>query len=188
MGKLILDLAVTLDGYIEGPEGEIDWLVKDENTDFGDILFEILEGVDTIFYGRKSYEAWGNYEPGEHAGTKLKEAYKLLNGKTKIVFSSTIKGDNTNAIFIDSDIKEKVQQIKQETPGNIWVYGGGGLITSLANLGLIDQYRLAVHPVILGKGKPLFKDIKERIGLQLKATRSSSSGVVLLTYNTEIQG
>ncbi|RNL91331.1 dihydrofolate reductase [Sinomicrobium pectinilyticum] len=188
MGRLILNLAVTLDGYIEGPKGEIDWLVKDENTDFGDILFDILEGVDTIFYGRKSYEAWGNYEPGEHAGTKLKEAYKLLHSKTKVVFSSSIKGDNSNAIFIHSDIREKVQKIKRETPGDIWVYGGGELIASLVNLGLINEYRLAVHPVILGEGKPLFRNIKMRTNLQLKATRSSSSGVVLLTYNTDMQG
>lgn len=185
MGKIILDLAVTLDGYIEGPDGEIDWLVKDDKTDFGDILYEILDGVDAIFYGRKSYEAWGNYKPGETAGTKLRDAYELLHSKTKFVFSRTVKNDGTNAVFIHSGIKEKVQDLKREIKGNIWLYGGGNLITSLVNLGLVDEYRLAVHPVILGKGKPLFSDIDKRIKLKLTDTRSSSSGVVLLTYALE---
>ncbi|UGU15997.1 dihydrofolate reductase family protein [Sinomicrobium kalidii] len=183
MGKIILDLAVTLDGFIEGPDGEIDWLVKDDKTDFGDILFEILEGVDAVFYGRKSYEAWGNYRPGENAGAKLREAYALLHSKQKFVFSTTIKGDDTDAVFISSDIEKKVSGLKREIKGDIWLYGGGSLITSLVNSGLVDVFRLAVHPVILGKGKPLFKDINEKIRLKLDTTRASSSGVVLLTYH-----
>lgn len=72
MGKLIVDLAVTLDGFISGPNGEIDWLVKDDRTDFGDILIEILDGIEAIFYGRVSYDLWGNYRPDEKAGSKLK--------------------------------------------------------------------------------------------------------------------
>ncbi|MBC9798251.1 dihydrofolate reductase family protein [Sinomicrobium weinanense] len=185
MGKVILDLAVTLDGHIEGPNGEIDWLVKDDKTDFGDILFEILDGVDAIFYGRKSYEAWGNYQPGENTGTKLRDAYKLLHSKTKYVFSTKLKSDGSNTVFINSGIREKVLNLKRDIKGHIWLYGGGDLITSFVNLGLVDEYRLAVHPVILGEGKLLFKNINKRLRLKLTNTRSSSSGVVLLTYTAE---
>lgn len=182
MGKIILDLAVTLDGYISGPEGEIDWLVKDGEKDFGDILAEILVGIDAVFYGRVSYDLWGNYQPDEKASPKVKESYKLLHSKTKYVFSKTKKKDDSNAIFINEDKKERILDIKHNLDGDIWLYGGGKLITSIMNLGLVDIYRLAVHPVIIGEGIPLFKDIKDRIGLKLIDTEQSKSGVILLTY------
>ncbi len=94
MRKIILDLAVTLDGFIEGPNGEIDWLLEDDQTDFGDILFDILSDIDILFYGRVSYDKWGNYEPGNDASQKLKNAYNLLHRKTKYVFSTTRKNDD----------------------------------------------------------------------------------------------
>lgn len=185
MGKVILDLAVTLDGYISGPNGEIDWLIKDEEADFGDILSEILIDIDAIFYGRLSYDLWGNYQPNEQASSKLKKAYKLMHRKTKYVFSRTKKSDKSNAIFINSDIKENVMGIKENHTGNIWLYGGGKLITTLINLNLVDIYRLAVHPVILGEGKPLFNKKKKKIDLKLTDTKKSNSGVILLTYSFE---
>jgi len=183
MRKIILDLAVTLDGFIEGPNGEIDWLLEDDQTDFGDILFDILSDIDILFYGRVSYDKWGNYEPGNDASQKLKNAYNLLHSKTKYVFSTTRKNDD-NATFINSNIKERVLEIKQQPGKNIWLYGGGNLITTFVNLGLVDVYRLAVHPVILGAGTPLFKDIREKIALQLINVKTSTSGMALLTYQT----
>lgn len=183
MRKIILDLAVTLDGFIEGPNGEIDWLMGDENTDFADILNDILEGIDAIFYGRLSYELWGNYRPEEEAGTKLRKAYDLLHGKTKYVFSETKTGDGSPAIFINTNIKERVEELKQQAGGNIWLYGGGKLTTTFINLGLIDVFRLAVHPIILGSGKPLFKDLQDRTTLKLAGVKESHSGVLLLTYS-----
>ena len=188
MGKIVLDLAVTLDGFISGPNGEIDWLVKDEERDFGDILVEILDGIDAVFYGRVSYELWGNYQPDEKASQKLKESYKLLHSKTKYVFSTTRESNDGKAIFINSPSEESIVEIKQKVEGNIWLYGGGKLITSIMNLGLVDTYRLAVHPVIIGNGIPLFKNIKERIGLELIDTERSKSGVILLTYETKNAG
>lgn len=182
MGKIILDLAVTLDGYISGPNGEIDWLVKDGEKDFGDILAEILEGIDAIFYGRVSYGLWGNYHPDEKASSKLKESYKLLHSKAKYVFSETRESGDGKATFIKSVIKENILKIKQRVGGDIWLYGGGKLITSMMNLGLVDVYRLAVHPVIIGEGIPLFNDIRNRIELKLIGTEQSKSGVILMTY------
>ena len=183
MRKIILNLAVTLDGFIEGPKGEIDWLVRDEKIDFGDILNEILADKDAIFYGRISYDKWGNYRTDENASKKLKDAYDLLHSKKKYVFSTTKKNDG-KAIFISSNIKETVQKILQEPGKNIWLYGGGELITTFINLGLVDVYRLAVHPVIIGAGKPLFNDIKNRVGLKLLDIKKSDSGVVVLSYET----
>ena len=182
--KIILNLALTLDGYIEGPNGEIDWLVKDESIDFGDILEEILSDKDAIFYGRISYEKWGNYQPWEGASQKSKDAYKSLHSKTKYVFSKSVKSDNSNAIFINDNIPDTVNAIKQQPGKNIWLYGGGSLITTFLNLDLVDLYKLAVHPVLIGKGKPLFENIKDRHRLKLLDSKSYKSGVILLTYET----
>ena len=181
MRRVVLNLAVTLDGYIEGPNGELDWLVRDETIDFGDILNEILSDKDTIFYGRVSYEKWGNLTPPDASG-KIAAAYASLHAKQKYVFSRTQTGDGTNATFINSDIKERVNEIKARPGKNIWLYGGGKLITSFMNLDLVDEYRLAVHPVIIGEGKPLFENIEHRHRLDLVDVKGYSSGVMLAHY------
>lgn len=185
MRKVILNLALTLDGFIEGPNGEIDWIVKDSKIDFGDVLCDILSDKDAIFYGRKSYEKWGNFKPDVQASQKLKDAYALLNSKQKYVFSTTKTGDDTNAIFINKDIQEIVNAIKQQPGKNIWLYGGAEIVTTFLNLGLIDEYRLAIHPVIIGKGKPLFQDIEKWHRLKLVDATSYPSGVLLVRYQVK---
>jgi dihydrofolate reductase len=187
MRKVILNLAISLDGFIEGPNGELDWLVRDGSTDFGDILTEILDDKDIIFYGRISYEKWGNWSPGEEGGKKVRDAYKALHSKTKYVFSKTKTSDGTAAIFINTNIRERVLEIKQQPGKNIWLYGGSKLITTFLNLDLIDEFRMAVHPVILGKGKLLFQDINDRHRLKFKEVRGHPSGVVLMIYETDRQ-
>lgn len=185
MRKIILDVAVSLDGFIEGPNGEIDWITADEVTDFGDVLTDILDGIDVIFYGRISYELWGNYQPPAAASPKLKAAYELLHSKTKYVFSTTEKFEAENTFTIQSGIKEKVAEIVRQPGGNIWLYGGGKLTTTLINLGLLDVYRLAVYPVILGEGKPLFNDIRQRVALKPPKATVSKAGLVMLNYEAE---
>lgn len=189
MRKIILNLAVTLDGFIEGPNGEIDWCSHDdsdmgEGSDFD----KLLAGVDAIFYGRISYDLWGQFQPDADAPSSMKELWEKVHSKKKYVFSRNPKTDG-KAEFIGANITEKVKEIKNQPGKNIWLYGGGSLITSFINLGLVDSYLLAVHPVILGAGKPLFSDIKNRVGLKLNEAVTSKSGVVLLSYDrTSISG
>jgi dihydrofolate reductase len=178
MRKVILDLAVTLDGFIEGPNGEIDWCVMDEEANFADFL----DGIDIIFYGRISYDLWGNYRPQENESQMIKDIYQLIHSKTKYVFSTTRTDDDDKAIFINSNIKERVQEIIRQPGKDIWLYGGAKLITTFINQDLVNVYRLAVHPIILGSGKPLFKDITKRVGLQLNGAKTSKSGVTFLSY------
>ena len=185
MRKIILNLAVTLDGFIEGPNAEMDWLVKDDDIDFGDILNDILSDKDIIFYGRVSYDKWGNFQPDTNASQKIIDAYKLMDSKQKYIFSKTTKDDNTPAIFINSNIKGRVLEIKEQSGKNIWLYGGAKLVTTFLNLDLIDEYRLAVHPVILGKGNPLFQNIDNRHKLKLINVKTYKSGVMVLNYKTD---
>ena len=106
----------------------------------------------------------------------------MLHSLQKYVFSRTETGDDTDAIFINSSIKKRVSEIQNHPGKNIWLYGGAQIITTFMNLGLVDEYRLAVHPVIIGKGKPLFQNIEERHKLSLIDAESHASGVTLLKY------
>ncbi|RKR09404.1 dihydrofolate reductase [Flavobacterium sp. 90] len=177
MKKVILDLAVTLDGFIEGPNGEIDWCIMDDEMDFDGFL----SNIDTIFYGRVSYDAWGNYQPDANADNSEKMLWQGVHSKKKYVFSTQNKQDS-NATFINSDIANTVKEIKEQSGKDIWLYGGASLIKTFIQLNLIDTYRISVHPTVLGNGKPLFEDLKERIELKLIKTNIFKSGVVQLIY------
>ncbi|PLR95741.1 dihydrofolate reductase family protein [Bacillus sp. T33-2] len=178
-GRIILDLAVTLDGFIEGKNGEIDWCIMDSEMEF----INFLNQIDTILYGRKSYDLWGQFTPEIEVTDTEKEIWKLVHSKEKYVFSKTQKGTDNKAIFINDNILEEVNKLKNKPGKDIWLYGGASLITTFINLGLVDEYRLSVHPVILGEGKPLFIDIKQRWNLKMVNTRTFSSGVVQLIYH-----
>jgi len=177
MKKVILDLATTLDGFIEGPNGEIDWCIMDDDMDFDGFL----SGIDTIFYGRVSYDAWGNYQPNENVSAEEEKLWKTVHSKNKLVFSSQNRADE-NAAFINGDIPTKVSEIKNQEGKDIWLYGGASLIKTFIQHNLIDVYRISVHPIALGNGKPLFEDLKERVNLKLIKTNIFKSGVVQLIY------
>ncbi|MCY1119977.1 dihydrofolate reductase family protein [Bacillus safensis] len=176
--RVILDLAVTLDGFIEGPSGEVDWCIMDPDMDFN----KFLNQIDTILYGRKSYDLWGQYIPKNEDSDTDKEMWRLVHSKEKYVFSRTQKETDNRAILINDNIVEEVNKLKKKPGRDIWLYGGSSLITTFINLGLVDEFRLSVHPIILGEGKPLFIDINKRINLQIVETQKFSSGVVQLTY------
>jgi dihydrofolate reductase len=169
MRKVILLVAISLDSYIEGPNGEYDWCFTDQ--DYG--MTDFFKRVDAIFIGRKSYEL--TLSMGEDA---MPGFPKL----TEYVFSTTLQQVKPGAILIRGDIEAAVKRIKNEPGKDIWLFGGAGLTTALLNLGLIDEVSLAVHPIILGAGKPLFSNIQNRVPLTLADTKTYSSGLVSLTY------
>ncbi|UFH56962.1 dihydrofolate reductase family protein [Spirosoma sp. KNUC1025] len=168
--KVILGLAVSLDGYIEGPNGEYDWCFTDQ--DYGMNAF--LERIDAIFIGRKSYELLNN--PAEEASNYSFPQFK------KYVFSSTLMGVEDGAKLIRGDIKTQVNALKNQSGKDFWLFGGSSLTTSFLNEGLVDELFLAIHPIILGAGKPLFTPLKERISLTLIDSKTYSTGLVSVTY------
>jgi len=177
--KIILDLAVTLDGFIEGKNGEVDWCVMDPEMGF----INFLNQIDTILYGRKSYDLWGQFTPQLEDPETDKEMWALVHSKEKYVFSRTHKGNDSKTIFINDNIVGEVNKLKNKPGKDIWLYGGASLITTFIHLGLVDEFRLSVHPVVLGEGTPLFMDIKQRLNLKMVNTRTFSSGVVQLIYH-----
>jgi dihydrofolate reductase len=173
MRKVVLQLAISLDGYIEGPDGEYDWCFTDQ--DYGMTLF--YQRIDSVFYGRKSYELTMSM------GESIDEVMPGFPKLTEYVFSNTLKEVKPGAILVNGDIEAAVNKIKKEPGKDIWLFGGASLTTSLMNLGLVDELSLAVHPIILGSGKRLFDHMRERTSLTLIDTKQYSSGLVSLTYN-----
>lgn len=173
MRKLILQLAVSLDGYIEGPNGEYDWCFTDQ--DYG--LSEFFKRVDSLFMGRKTYELALTMGDAEMPGFP-----KL----TEYVFSTTLKEVKPGAILISGNVEEEVNRIKKEPGKDIWLFGGASLTATLLNLDLIDEINLAVHPIILGSGKALFKNIHNRKVLKMVDAKTYSSGLVALRYTVEL--
>ncbi|MCD6062926.1 MAG: bifunctional deaminase-reductase domain protein [Flavipsychrobacter sp.] len=169
MRKVILGLAVSLDGFIEGPKGEYDWCFTDQ--DYG--LSEFFERVDTAFIGRKSYElllANKDVKPGWMP--KMKE----------YVFSNTLTHLNNGAIVISGDFEPAVKDIKSQAGKDIWLFGGASLTASLMNAGLVDELWLSIHPILLGEGKPLFHNIKGRVHLELLESKTYDTGLVSVKY------
>ena len=169
-----------MDGYIEGPNREVDWMEFTEET--GKALGSFLKEIDTVLYGRISYETWGSYTPSENGSEFEKDFYRTLNKMTKYVFSTTKTEFDGNPILVKSNIANTIQDLKQQPGKDIWLYGGAGLISTFVNLNLVDEFRLAVFPIILGAGNPLFKEIKHRIKLKLLEVKSGRSGIVELNY------
>jgi dihydrofolate reductase len=168
MKKLILCVAVSLDGMIEGPNGEYDWCFTDQ--DYG--LQDLLNRVDSAFLGRKSYELvlkTGIDESG-------------LAGLHRYVFSTTLESINDEDTLINNNIFNEVSNIKSQDGKDIWLWGGANLASSLINMNLVDELLLAVHPVILGQGKLLFENLKRNSKLELISSKAYSTGLVMLNY------
>lgn len=180
MRKIILCVATSLDGYIEGPNGEVDWMVFSEES--GKVLSAFLTEIDTILYGRISYEAWGNYTPPENASAFEKDFYNTTAGMRKYVFSTTKTAFDGNPTVIQSNLHHAIHTLKEQDGKHIWLYGGADLISSFMKHNLIDEFRIAVMPILLGSGKPLFKEFEQRIKLKLLKVNSGKSGVVELNF------
>ena len=167
MRKVILNLAVSLDGFIEGPNGEFDWCFTDQ--DYGMKAF--MKRIDAVFMGRKSYEVVKKMG-GENPYPKLKN----------YVFSRTLNHVDAGSILVNGDLEQEVKAIMHQRGKDIWLFGGASLVTSFVNANLVDELWLAVHPLLLGGGKPLFQEIRGRIPFTLKETKAYSTGLVQLFY------
>ncbi len=185
MRKVIVSEMVTLDGFFAGPNGEIDWHIVDE--EFNQYAIDLLNTVDTILFGRVTYHLFESYWPvaatnPSTSKSDLKIAHKI-NNMTKIVFSKALeKVEWKNARLVKEVIPEEIAKMKQQPGKDMVIFGSGSIVSTFTQLGLIDEYRIIVNPVVLGNGKPLFKDIKDRISLKLLKTKMFSSGNVLLVY------
>lgn len=179
---------ISLDGFVAGPNGEMDWITVD--SEIFDYAGHCTKEADMALYGRKTWEMMDGYWPtaGDppDASKHDKEHSEWYNRVTKIVISRSMKGqDRPKTKFISDDLAKNVNQIKQQGEKDILIFGSPGASHALMNLDLIDEYWLFVNPVLLGNGIPMFKDIAERTKLKLVMTKAFKTGVVCLQYLRE---
>jgi dihydrofolate reductase len=190
MRKIIAALVVSVDGFIEGPNGELDWVDTWEDP------FDLVPQIDTCILGRGMYPGYEQYWGAILANPKGvlpftgkvasegEIAYARFAERTPhVVLSKTLDKVNWKNTRIVRDI-EAIRNMKQQPGKDMHAVGGATLFASLMNVGLIDELRLVVHPIVLGGGKGLFKEVKERHPLKLLGAKPLKSGMVCLTYST----
>lgn len=184
MKRIFAFLVVTVDGYYEGPNQELDWPNVDD--EFNDFSVEQLDEVDTLLFGRITYELMAGYWPTPAAAEDDPRITARMNSIPKLVVSRTLRDaewDNTR--LISDGVAEELTKLKQEPGKDIAIFGSSELTVSLMKMGLVDELRIMVNPLILGAGKSLFTTAAERIPLKLVRTRTFESGNVLLYYEPQ---
>jgi dihydrofolate reductase len=186
MRKVILSNLVSLDGFMAGPNGEIDWFTGVADKEFESYAVDLIDSIDTMLFGRVTYELMAGYWPAATPETDDPRIIEAMNNTRKVVFSNTLgKVDWKNSRLVKGDAAEETAKLKEQSGRDMVIYGSGGIVSALAPKGLIDDYRIFVAPIVLGKGKPLFDCVDTRIRLELLETKSFRSGMVVLRYGPD---
>lgn len=185
MRKIIFLMHMSLDGYVAGPNGEMDWIVynKDASAD----AYSLHKTTDTVIYGRVTYDMMKAYwQPALATMTDEDPDYPhtlWVNEAQKVVVSTTLEAtDWKNTTIVKSDIEKTFNQMKQESGKDMWLLGSPTLTRTMMELNLIDEYRLNVSPVILGRGNKLFEETNMPINLKLIENKTFEGGVAALRY------
>jgi dihydrofolate reductase len=179
---LIYSMGVSLDGFIAGPDGEIDWSAPDE--ELHRFHNQQTRELGAHLCGRRLYETmvyWETADENPSAPEHELEFARIWKEMPKVVFSKTLEKVEGNARLVRDGVAEEVARLREQ-PGKDLAVGGAGLASSLIKLGLIDEFRPFVSPVVLGGGTPYFPALNERINLELVETRTFGSRVVYLRY------
>jgi dihydrofolate reductase len=179
MRKVLYGLNVSLDGYYEDIHGKIDFTVPDEEL-FRHFI-ELEKEVEVHLYGRKLYETMCYWKEDHNFGPAELEYAKFWRQKPNVVFSKTLESVSSNDRLISDNLVEEVDKLKKG-PGTYMAVGGGEIASAFIKLGLIDEYRVYLRPVVLGKGKPMFQSLAKNLALKLIDSKVFASGAVLLRY------
>lgn len=184
MGKIILSMMITADGYIAGPNNELDWVVWEEEMDRD--AAKLIESVDTMLVGYGAYKDMAEYWPAAltKPGSESEGTFaRLINEKSKVIISQTEQELlwKNDKLLIVTDLRQQIAELKANK-GDIVFYGGVGLAQSLVREGLIDAYHLLVSPVAISKGQPLFSELTKPQKFKATNAKVYESGAILLTY------
>ncbi|UFH57081.1 dihydrofolate reductase family protein [Spirosoma sp. KNUC1025] len=185
MRKLKLQVQITIDGFIAGPNGEMDWLSMNWGEDIMNFVGSITEPIDTILLGRKLAEGFIPAWQSRAESTEEVPGAQKMNDTPKVVFSKTLESiDGKNATVNNGDLAAEVNALKNEEGGDLIAYGGGEFVSSLIQNNLIDDYYLFVNPVAIGKGMSIFGALSNKLNLKLVETKAFESGIALLHYQS----
>ena len=181
MRKLIFFNMITVDGFFEGPNREIDWHHVDD--EFNEFAIQQLDSVDMLLFGRLTYELMSSYWPTDAALKDDPVVADRMNSKAKLVFSKTLDKVNwNNTRLVKENMSDEILRIKKQPGKDLIIFGSSDLSVALAQAGLIDEYRLIVNPVLLGSGKTILQGLPSSLELKLLKSRTLRNGNVLLYY------
>lgn len=169
MRKIVSGFAASVDGYIEGPHGEYDWILIDKEINFA----ESMKRFDTFLYGRRSYEAV--VKMGGSSSSRI----------ANYVFSTTLHAVHKNFRLVSSNIGDKIIELKKQPGKDIAVFGGASLLASLLNLRLVDELAISFIPVLLGKGKSMVDVLQDKVWLSFLSSKTYGNGTVQVTYGVK---
>jgi dihydrofolate reductase len=185
MRKVILFNLATLDGFFAGPDGEIDWHNVDE--EFNEFAIQQLESADGLIFGRLTYQMMAGYWPTPDAVRDDPVVAGKMNSIQKYVFTRTLNQAGWNNTRLgSSDAAEELARLKQQPGRDLFVFGSADLAATFIEHDLIDEFRIIVNPVVLGRGKPLFKDLQRPLKLKLLKTQPFRNGNILLYYQRSV--
>lgn len=183
MRKVVVSNLVTLDGYIAGPAGEIDWFGSVPDKEFEAFCVEFISRVDTMLFGRITYEMMAAYWPSSPPEENDPRITRAMNETAKVVFSRTLREAAwRNTRLVSDDAASEVARLKRLDGKDMVLYGSGQIVTALTRARLIDEYLIFVAPVLLGGGRPNIGALDRRVRLRPTGSRVFESGAVLLTY------
>ena len=187
MRKIIFSIPITLDGYIEGPNRELNWVIADD--ELHDFYSQLLKNADMSLYGRVTYELMVSYWPTAPDDSSIPESMvrfaNTLNPMHKVVFSKTLKNVGWNTKVVDSIIPEEILKMKSEQGKDILLGGGASIAQTFMQHKLIDEFQLLVQPVAIGIGKPLFNGIHDMLKLNFQWSQAFHSGAIALCYRPD---
>lgn len=179
MRKLFWQMMVSLDGFMEGPNRELDWHVVDD--EFQRYGVEMLRSIDAMLLGRTTYQLFADYWP-----SATEPGAEEMNAIEKVVFSTTLKDvEWTHSRLVSNNAADEITRLKQQDGKDLAIFGSSTLVSSLP-VGLIDEYRIFVCPIVLGAGAPMLPHRGPRLALNLMSIKQFGSGVVFLTYQPGI--
>ncbi len=185
MRKVKLQMQLSLDGFVAGPNGEMDWMTWNWDDKIKDYVSDLTEPVDTILLGRKMaagfIDHWAKValDPGN-------EGYafgRKMTDTPKVVFTRSLEQSGWgNTVLAKGDLATEISRLKNQEGGDIILYGGAGFVSSMIEANLIDEYHLFVNPAIIGDGLGIFKEVSQRTNLNLVKTTAFDCGIVTLCY------
>ena len=179
MRKLKLQVQMTVDGYVAGPNGEIDWAAFNWDDELKQYVTELTEPVDCIVLGRKLAQGfiphWASHPEQEGA--------EKINNTHKVVFTKTLdRSEWANTVLAKGELAEEITKLKKQAGKDIIVYGGATFVSALIKHGLIDEFHLFINPAAIGTGMSIFKELERKQALRLVASKAFECGIVVLHY------
>ncbi len=178
-------MQVSLDGFVGGPNGELDWMESNWDDELNNHVSKLTEPVDTILLGRKLAEGFIPYwsEIASNDENPEQNAGRIMTDTPKIVFSKTMQDSPwPNTVIARGTITTEINHLKQQKGGDIIVYGGAEFVSNLIKQALVDDYHLLINPVVIGKGLTIFRSLENKMNLKLVECKSFSCGIVCLHY------